>query len=120
MEKLNEWNFCYKFDLNANSIPTSSVNRGWAVPPRDNISGTYMFMWDSKYVYFAANLVDDVPGINSQVGSSGMWMGDCLEFYFGNYPADTTKSTRGHDYWADGSTTYKGEMDIHLNRWLHK
>jgi hypothetical protein len=112
--KLMDWSFCYKFDLNANSIPTASVNRGWAVPPRDNISGTYMFQYDSKYLYFAANLIDDVPGVNIQVGSSGMWMGDCLEFYFGNYPADTTKSGRGHAFWADGSATYKGEMDIHL------
>ena len=80
---LNEWNFCYQLDLNENTV---GGNRGWApIPTADDISGTIMLQYDNGGIYFAADIIDDVPGVNDNLGTGDMWNGDVIELMFGNY-----------------------------------
>ena len=61
-------------------------------------------MFDDTYLYYSADIIDDVPGINTQVGSSGMWCGDVIELYFGNYDVSKTNFRPDHSDFLDGKS----------------
>jgi hypothetical protein len=78
---LDEWSFCFPVDLNQTSIPADSRCHGWWPVDNDDLAGVLNFMWDADYLYFAANVRDDVPGVSPAPG----WRADAIELYLGNY-----------------------------------
>jgi hypothetical protein len=79
---LDEWNFCFHIDVNQTTIPENSRCHDWYPDDNADLSGTVMLMWDEEYLYVAANIRDDVPGVLPQPPG---WSTDGLEIYLGNY-----------------------------------
>mgnify|MGYP002641637181 CR=1 FL=1 len=79
---LDEWNFCFPIDVRESTIPPESRCHDWYPDGDDDISATIMLMWDETYLYVAANIRDDVPGVLSAAQS---WDEDAVEIYLANW-----------------------------------
>ncbi len=79
---LDEWNFCFPIDVNTVTVPDNARCHDWFPEDDYDLSGTIMLMWDDNYLYVAANIRDDVPGVLPQPAS---WNADAVEIYLGNY-----------------------------------
>ncbi|MDZ7370874.1 MAG: T9SS type A sorting domain-containing protein, partial [candidate division KSB1 bacterium] len=104
---LDEWNYCFPVDMNQSSIPEYS--RAWAWFPEDNtdLSSALKFMYDDKYLYVGASVMDDVPGVNPVPGD---WNADAIEIYIGNYEIDDYGVIPDHS----GYINQDGMLDVQL------
>ncbi len=106
---LDEWNFCFPIDVREATIPPNSRCWDWYPDGDDDISGTIMLMWDETYLYVAANIRDDVPGVLSAAQS---WDEDALELYLANWDV-------GYEPWDPNGSGMKdedsGELSTQLN-----
>ena len=97
---LDEWNFCFPINMNQEVIPQKSRCRAWFPLDNDDLSGWIKLMWDEQYLYLAASVRDDVPGILPAPG----WRADVVEVYIANYDV-------GDVPWAPQETGYPNGDD---------
>jgi hypothetical protein len=76
--KLNEWEKVPVFHLGR--IEQVKPMQTWWNGPND-LSAKVQWQWDREYLYFAADVIDDVHCQNATGG--GMWMGDGFQIAFG-------------------------------------
>ncbi|MBN2411696.1 T9SS type A sorting domain-containing protein [candidate division KSB1 bacterium] len=99
---LDEWNFCFPINLNQSSIPAGSRAHAWLPVDNDDCSGWIKMMWDENYLYFAADIRDDVPGV--MTGGTDYWRQDGIEIYLANYSV-------GNVPWQAGAATGYPDKD---------
>lgn len=80
----DDWGYAFSLDYNQTAFTDTARCRGWFPLDNYDLSGRQMVMWDDEYLYFAADIMDDVPGVVVGSGSAG-WRNDVMELYIGNY-----------------------------------
>jgi len=109
---LTEWAFAFPIDMNLFTEPDGG--RSDATFPRDpidpdgDLSGTVAMMWDEDNLYFAANVLDDVPGATP----AASWAADGFEIYLSN--VDIGTALHGADHGATFYDEADGRMEVQL------
>ncbi|MBN1480850.1 hypothetical protein JXA70_11295 [candidate division KSB1 bacterium] len=80
----DDWAYAFNLDYNQTAFTDTARCRGWFPLDNYDLSGRQMFMWDEENLYFAADIMDDVPSVVVGTGSAG-WRNDVMELYIGNY-----------------------------------
>ncbi|RPI02654.1 MAG: T9SS C-terminal target domain-containing protein [Calditrichaeota bacterium] len=81
---LSDWGYAFNFDYNQTAFKETARCRGFWPDDNVDLSGRQMLMWDEEYLYFAADIRDDVPSVIVGTGTNG-WRNDVMELYIGNY-----------------------------------
>ena len=109
---LSEWSFCFPADFNQDVMTNGmrAVVDGWVSPDDGDCSGTLYQMYDEDNFYFAAKVVDDLPGYFSEA----LWAADALEYYMDNWNiGDNLIASEEAGQWIDDPGT--GEYGFQLN-----